>query len=372
MEHPGHGPGAEAIRDYYFGGSGAEATLSWNRRDWDAIELVPRVMRNVSRVDAAVDLGARRIPFPLVVAPMAYTSLLHPRAEAVIAEAAARHGVSYCLSTRSAVPLEEVAEVFRRGLTAWGSVRPRPALSFQLYVMRDHRFSDSLVRRAVDNGYEAIYLTVDAPYIGVRMRDRENSFAVPEEFLSANIAQELEGWVLEESETRFGGGVSSARFSGLAPDPTVDWAGLGDVIALADGMQVFLKGVLSGADLSLAGELPVTGVVVSNHGGRQLDGSISTARALHMMAAELREYQGAVLVDGAIASGADVVRALGLGAKAVMVGRHLARALYERGEEGLDRAISLLVEDVRVSLALLGASRPEMIERSQLRVPSNW
>ncbi|MDA8374554.1 MAG: alpha-hydroxy acid oxidase [Actinomycetota bacterium] len=372
MEHPGHGPGAEAIRDYYFGGSGAESTLSWNRRDWDAIELVPRVLRNVAHLDTTVDLAGRRIPVPLVVAPMAYTSLLHPRAEAVIAEAAARHGVSYCLSTRSAVPLEEVADAFRRGLKLRGGSGTKPLLAFQLYVMRDHRFSDSLVRRAAKSGYEAIYVTVDAPFIGIRMRDRENSFAVPEEFLSANISEELEGWVVEESETRFGSGVSSARFSGLAPDPGVDWSGLGDIIDLADGMLVFLKGVLSAADLALAGGLPVAGVVVSNHGGRQLDGSISTARALYRMESELREYRGAVLVDGAISSGADVVRALGLGAKAAMVGRHLARALYERGEEGLDRAVSLLVEDVKVSLALAGASRPEMVERSQLLVPPGW
>ena len=366
-------PGKDAVRDYFFGGAGNEVTLRQNRVDWDEVALVPRVLRDVSEVDLSADLFGKRVPMPVVVAPMAFLSLIHPRGETVLAQSAARLGLSFCLSTRSAVPLEEVAAAWSAQCDAQsygGSARP--LLMLQLYVMRDRRISTSILERAVAAGFDAVVMTVDVPYVGLRHKDRANGIKIPDDFLEANVAEELRMGAEGEKPVSFGGGVSSAKHSRLAQDPATAWE---DFAALRDSvapLPVVLKGILDPADVELAASRGFVGVVVSNHGGRQLDGALSTPRALYSMRAQTEEFAGTLMVDGSIESGSDVCRALGIGANGVMVGRLFARALLEGGTHGLDVAMERLMAELRVSAGLMGLSRLAEMGWSQVRVPSWW
>ncbi len=363
----------DAVRHYFFGGAGNEVTLRKNRVDWDEVALVPRVLRDVSQVDLSVELFGKRVPVPVVVAPMAYLSMIHPRAETVLAQSAARFGLSFCLSTRSAVPLEEVAMAWAETLSAQSYAgAARPLLLLQLYVMRDRRISSSILERAVAAGFDALVVTVDVPYVGVRRKDRANRLRIPDEFLEANVAEELEMGAEDERPVSFGGGVSSAKHWRLGQDPAIGWQ---DIVVLRDSaapLPVVLKGILDPADLELAALGGFAGIVVSNHGGRQLDGALSTPRSLHSMRAQREEFSGSIVVDGSIESGSDVCRALGIGANGVMVGRLFARALLEGGAHGLDTAMELLMAEVGISAGLMGLSRLGEMGWSQVRVPSWW
>ncbi len=356
------------VWDYFFGGAGTEVTMKKNRSDWDAVVLLPRVLRDVAKVDLSVSLLGARVPVPVVVAPMAFLSLLFPQGELVLARAAARHQLSFCLSTRSGVPLEEVARAWHQSCDeATSPTGPRPQLMLQLYVMRDMGITESLLSRAIAAGFDAVVVTVDVPYIGVRRRDRANQLVIPDEFLQANVKEEL-AQQSDDPLVSFGGGVSSAKYSRLAQNPSMTWETVSKLRDASASLPMVLKGVLDPADMALCGGMNIDGVVVSNHGGRQLDGVISTPRALHAMR-EVERLPKSLLVDGSIESGSDVLRALGLGAGAVMIGRYFARALAVSGESGLEEAMSLLVEEIRVGMALMGLDRLSDMGSQQIRVP---
>ncbi len=322
--------------DYYAGGANDEVSLGWNRRGFDDVALRPRVLVDVARRDLSTTLLGHSVPVPIVVAPMAFQRLAHRDGELGMARAAAALGVPMAVSTFATFSLEEIRA---------GSSGP---LWFQLYVHQDRSITRELVVRAAAAGYQALVLTVDVPEIGRRERDERNGFRLSPELRVANFTA--------PASTPLQGG---AEGSGLAAfihgmrDATLSWKDLEWLQGIAP-LPLVIKGVLRGDDARRAVEHGAAGVVVSNHGGRQLDSAITGLRALPEVA-EAVDGRATVMMDGGIRRGTDVLKAIALGAAAVMVGRPVLWGLAVDGEAGARRVLELLTAEVDLAMALAGA-----------------
>src|SRR5262245_4852419 len=316
-------------RGYYAGGACDEVTLRANVEAWERIAVRPRVLVDVSERELGTTVLGRRRPHPSFVAPTAYPGLAHPDGEPATARAAADADALFCLSSLATAGPADVAEAAPAG-ERW----------LQLYVFRDRGVSDELVRAAVANGYEAIVVTVDLPVLGMRERDVRSQYAIPDAVAAPSI-----GALGHRGAFRM-------RDIGDLIDPSLTWA---DIEALVERSElpVLTKGVLTPEDARLAAEHGVSGVVVSNHGGRQLDTVPSGAEALPAIADAVGDRVD-VLVDGGIRRGTDVLKALGLGARAVMVGRPVIWGLAVAGEAGARAVLDLLVAEFDIALALAG------------------
>jgi 4-hydroxymandelate oxidase len=310
------------IYDFFAGAADDEVTLADNAAAWRGVRLQPRALADAGAVDTSVDLLGQRLPHPVALAPIAYQGLLHPEAEAATARGAATAGALYVVSTRSTVPLEDVAAAAPDG-PRW----------FQVYVLRDRGLTAELARRAAASRYRALVLTGDTPLLGRKRRDERNGFVIPEEHARGNLT-----------------GLRHAPES--MQDPAVSFADVG-WLHEQSGLPVLVKGVLRGDDALLCLEAGAAGVIVSNHGGRQLDGAISTVRALPEVV-DAVAGRAPVLVDGGIGSGTDVVRALALGADAVLVGRAAAWAVASAGADGVAGMVAELVDELASALASTG------------------
>lgn len=318
-------PGAEA---YYAGGAADEITLEDNVTAWQRLAILPRVLVGVERRDPAVTLLGRRRPHPLVIAPMGLHGLAHPDGEMATARAAAATGSVVCVSTFATKPVQEVAEA-----------APDAARWFQLYVFNDRGVSRELVEQARAAGYEALVVTVDFAVRGARERE-----------LRAPLGGEL-GQVPAT--------LKPAEFARLI-DSTLTWKDI-EVFAAESRLPVLVKGILTAEDARLAAEHGVRGLIVSNHGGRQLDTVLSGADALPGIADAVGE-QLDVLVDGGIRRGTDVLKAIALGARAVMVGRPVLWGLAVGGAEGAQRVLEILLREFDTALALAGAQRADELD----------
>ena len=331
----------EAAYGYFAGGAGDERTLADNVEAWGRWRLRPRVLVDVGEASAATTVLGTPVRAPLVVAPTAFQRLAHPDGETAMARAAAAAGTVMCLSTLATATPEEVAEA-APGAPRW----------YQVYVYRRREVTWSFVERALAAGFSALVLTVDLPVFGRRERDLRTGFAVPEAITVPSMAAAAEaGW------------------GGMAPqdiliDPTLSWRDLEELCARYE-VPVLVKGVLGPDDARLALESGAAGVVVSNHGGRQLDGVPATADVLEEVV-EAAGSGGEVLVDGGIRRGTDVLRALALGARAVLVGRAPLWGLAAAGEDGARDVLELLRAEVEAGLALLGCTRPEEVGRAHV------
>jgi len=330
--------------DYFAGGAGAEQTLAENAAAWRKVWICPRVMVDVGEIDTSCTLLGRRLELPLLLAPMATQCLLHPDGELAAARAAGAAGTVYCLATRATTDLAEVAAAATGPL--W----------FQLYVDRDRAHSERVLARAAQHGFEAVLLTVDLPVAGRREREvRHGAFPFPDGVaLSSHLG--IEG---ERHQTPIGDGY----------DRTLTWADL-DWVRAASGLPVIVKGVLCAEDAEAALGAGADAIVVSNHGGRQIDGCVPTAVALREVAAAVAG-RVPVLVDGAIRDGADVVRALALGADAVLIGRPYAWGLATGGEAGVRGVLDAFAEDLRTTLALAGCPRLSDVDARRIRL-AGW
>ncbi|HSG79858.1 MAG TPA: alpha-hydroxy acid oxidase [Acidimicrobiia bacterium] len=331
--------------DYCAGGSDDEVTLGENVAAWRRMPLYPRVLRDVSIVDTSVEVLGVTSDLPFFVAPMAFQRLAHDDGEAGMARAAARAGTLMVVSTFATTSLEDVA--------AAASEAPR---WFQLYAHADRGLTADLVSRAEAAGYRAIVLTVDAQVLGKRRRDEANRFALPEGLVPANLGREMSG----------GDGTGSALHADFAAamDTTLSFDDLEWLAGLSD-LPVVVKGVLRADDAAACVDHGVAAIAVSNHGGRQLDGAVATADALGPIV-DAVGGRAPVLVDGGIRGGSDVVRALALGASAVMIGRPLLWGLAVGGEDGALGVLEELAVETRSAMALCGARSVAEIDRSLL------
>ena len=325
---------------YFSGGAADEISLRANRSAWDALPLWPRVLRPLAGGHTRVPLLGRTLAHPILLAPVAFQRLAHPDGELAMAYAAAALGAGVVLSTQASVSLESVAQ----------AVLPDPGrgpLWFQLYLQPDRGFTQALVQRAEAAGYEALVLTVDAPTSGVRDRERRAGFRLPAGVGPVNLA----GLQAPASSPLSPG--QSALFDGLLHHaPTWD-----DIAWLQSitRLPVLLKGVLHPADARQAVSVGAAGLIVSNHGGRTLDTAPATATALPRV---VQAAGGAVpvLVDGGIRRGTDVLKAMALGASAVLVGRPAVWGLANAGAAGVAHVLRLLRDELEVAMALTGCA----------------
>lgn len=338
-------PGALA---YYAGGAGDEITLRDNVAAWRRIAIEPRMLVGVKNRDPSVTVLGRRRPHPLVTAPMAFQRLAHPEGEIATARGVAQAGGVMCLSTlgtTSSPALAEGAPTCNR----W----------FQLYVFSDRGVSRELVAQAVDHGYEALVVTVDLPVLGVRERELRSG---------AHAATADADAVASAAAAGASGAMTPADFAALI-DPDLTWSDI-ERFAAESPLPVLVKGVLTAHDARLAAEHGARGVIVSNHGGRQLDTTIASADALPAVVEAVGERLD-VLVDGGIRRGTDVLKALALGARAVLVGRPVLWGLALDGAAGVTRVLELLLTEFDNALALAGAPRAADLDRGWV-APAPW
>lgn len=323
--------------DYFAGGADDERTLTRNVAAWDEIELLPHVLRDVSLVDTATTVAGTAVTAPVLVAPMAYQRLAHDDGEIGTARGAGTEGMVAVVPSMATVRLEDVAAVARGPL--W----------FQLYLDADRGFTEELALRAREAGYGALVLSVDLAVRGRRRRDVRNQFRLPPGLGIANVSERRASPAPPQ-------GAYSAELDATATPDAIEWlAGVAD-------LPVIVKGVLRGDDAAACVQAGAAAVIVSNHGGRQLDGAVATVRALP---AVVDAVDGAVdvLVDGGVRRGADVAAALSLGARAVLVGRPLLWHLALGGSEGVARGLRQLSDELRRTMALCGVAHPREFTR---------
>ena len=360
-----------AVYDFVEGGAGDEQTVDRNRQAFERLLFQPKVLVDVSKREQATVVFGDRIETPVLLSPTGMAGLCWPKGEVEAARAAHEAGTIYTLSTHSSCSIEEVA-----------AGAPGP-LWFQLYVWQNRDLTRSFVERARAAGYRALLLTVDVPVISRRERDLRNGFTVPPRLTPWNVLDTLRrvGWV---RRVLLGPRLTLANLIGApgAPrtdivtlagvanrqvDPSIAWGDLAWFRSLWSG-PLILKGVLTAADARRAADHGVDGLVVSNHGGRQLDGAPATVEALPEIVDAVGERME-VLLDGGVRRGADVVRALALGARAVMVGRPYLYGLAAGGAAGARQAIDTLAREVDHVLALVGVPRvgdldPTLVRRA--------
>lgn len=326
---------------YFSGGAADELTLQANRQAWDTLRLLPRVLQPLAGGHTRVQLFGRTLAHPILLAPVAYQVMAHPDGELATAHAAAALGAGLVLSTQASLPLEVIAQ----------AMLPEPGrgpLWFQLYIQHDRGFTRELVQRAEAAGYEALVLTVDAPTSGARDRERRAGFRLPLGVRAVN----LDGLPPPPVVTHGPG--QSVLFDGLLRHaPTWD-----DVAWLQTQtrLPILLKGVLHEDDARQAARLGLGGVIVSNHGGRTLDTTPATA---HVLPRIVEALAGAmpVLVDGGIRRGTDVLKAMALGANAVLLGRPYIFGLANAGAVGVAHVLRLLRDELEIAMALCGCSQ---------------
>jgi L-lactate dehydrogenase (cytochrome) len=357
----------KALFDYVDRGSYDELTYGTNRSDLKAIRFRQRVLIDADNRSLATTMLGETVSMPVAIAPTGLTGLLHGNGEMVAARAAEKAGIRFTLSTMSICSIEDV----RSATTApfW----------FQLYVFRDRGFSEEVIARAHRAGCTALFVTVDLPLRGQRHADIKNGLQVPPRLTMRNafdIATKP-GWamsVLMGKRKSFGnidaylkrkGGVWAAgRWANDNFDASLSWRDVEWVRKLWPGKLV-LKGILDPADAQMAADLGADAIVVSNHGGRQLDGAPSTIVALPKIA-EAAGHRLEVLFDGGVRSGQDVLKALALGARGCMVGRAYLYGLAAMGEAGVAKALGMIGDELRVSMSLTGVQNIGEVTRDIL------
>ncbi|MGF7168514.1 L-lactate dehydrogenase (cytochrome) [Sphingobium xanthum] len=352
--------------DYADGGAYAEETLRRNVSDLAGIELRQRVLKDVASIDLCTTLFGRQVSLPVALGPVGIGGMYARRGELQAARAAKAAGVPLCLSTVSICPIEDVARIAH---PFW----------FQLYVIKDRAFMRDLIATAKANGAQAMVFTVDMPVPGARYRDAHSGMSGPNAPLRRVLqAMTHPRWALDvgllgRPHTLGNLKPVLGNKSGLNDymgwlganfDPSIQWHDLDWIRAEWDGPLV-IKGILDPEDAREAAAIGANGIVVSNHGGRQLDGVKSTARALPAIADAVGDRL-TVLADGGVRNGLDVVRMLALGAKGVLLGRAWVYALAAQGEAGVTKLFELIAKEMTVAMTLTGVNRIDAIDRSIL------
>ncbi len=334
--------------DYYSSGAWDEVTLQDNQAAFQRIKLLPRMLVDVSERSLTTTVLGQPLQLPLLIAPMAFQCLAHPDGEVATASAAIASSVGMVLSTLSTKSIEEVASChdFKDALQ-W----------FQLYIHKDRSLTRSLVERAYNAGYKALCLTVDAPVLGCREKDKRNEFALPPGLRAANLVTKD---ILHETG-------ESGLFAYFAEqlDPAITWRDLEWLQSLSP-LPLVIKGILRGDDALRAVECGAKAIVISNHGGRQLDGALASLDALTEVVQAV-DGKAEVLLDGGIRRGTDILKALALGVKAILLGRPVLWGLAVEGQAGVSHVISLLRDELDVAMALSGCAKIQDINSSLVK-----
>lgn len=332
--------------DYVAEGAADELTLRRNRDCLSAIRLKPRVLTDVSRLDTKLELLGQTLTFPILLAPAAFHKLMHPEGEIATARGAAAGGTTLVVSSLSTFSIEDIAKSTKASL--W----------FQLYVQRDHGFTRELVQRAEAAGCRALCITVDSPVPGTRNREMRDAFHL----LPGMAPENLHGLQVQNHDKREENPASADYdiYNALM-DPKLTWDGI-DAIRSYAKIPVFVKGILNPDDARLAVAHGADAVLVSNHGGRQLDTVPATIEALpHVV--ESIEGRVPVLMDGGIRRGTDVLKALAFGARAVMIGRPYLWGLAVNGSAGVEQVVQILRREFLTAMALCGCINLSSITR---------
>jgi isopentenyl diphosphate isomerase/L-lactate dehydrogenase-like FMN-dependent dehydrogenase len=333
-----------AAFDYVAGGAWDEVTLAENEAAWRRYRLRPRVLVDVSRVTTVTTLLGQPAAIPVSVAPMAVHGIGHPEGEVASVAGAAAAGVPFTLSTMSSCSLEEVA-----------AAAPDAVRWFQLYAQAEPSRTRELVERAAAAGYRAIVLTVDLPVLGYRERDLRSGFVIP---ALGNFATAPPTHI---GRSTWPDAVDDLVTTGLT------WEHIAEIRAMSD-LPLVLKGILTAADARLAVDHGVDGIVVSNHGARQLDRVPAAIDVLAEIAAAV-DGRAEVWVDGGVRRGLDIAIALALGARGVLIGKPIFWALAAGGAAGVERALTILRDEFEIALALLGAPTPADVTRDHVARP---
>ena len=349
-----------AVADFVEGGAEDEVTLRRNREAFERVRLIPAQLRGVPDVDLSSDLFGRRVRMPLGLSPTGVIRVVHPDGELAVARAAARAGLIYAVPCMGSVLLEDVA----------AAVPPDATLWFQLYIWRDRALTRELVARARAAGYKAMVVTIDTPVSGARERDIANGMNIPPKLTRAAAADAVRhpGWWLRfarnappafenvRHRTPSAANTTTMRYTAEQFDPSATWEDLGTVLDGWDG-PVIAKGVLSPQDAERALAAGATGIMVSNHGGRQLDRAPATLEVLGEIVQAVGD-RAVVMLDSGVRRGGDIAAALALGARACFVGRPYLYGLGAGGETGVSRALEPLEGELRRTFTLLGVSTP--------------
>jgi L-lactate dehydrogenase (cytochrome) len=368
---------AKAIFGYVDSGSYTQGTMRANRNDFDAIALRQRVAVDVDQRNTATTLIGQDVRMPVALAPVGLTGLNYGDGEILAAQAAEEFGVPFTLTTMSICSIEDVAAATTKPF--W----------FQLYVMRDRAFAADLIRRAKAAGCSALVLTLDLQILGQRHADLKNGLTVPPRPTLANLVDMLSKprWcasVLMGKRKTFGnldGHVKGAEglstlmaWVGQQFDPTLNWADVEWIRNQWDG-KLILKGILDPEDAVQAARTGADAIVVSNHGGRQLDGAISSIRALPQVIDAVRASGNdkiEIWMDGGVRSGQDVLKACAMGARGVMLGRSYVYGLGAMGKRGVTTALDIIRKELDVSMALSGIRDLREANRSHIVLPKTW
>jgi 4-hydroxymandelate oxidase len=335
--------------DYISGGSGSERALHANRAAFARLALRPRVLVDVSSCQTGVTLLGHELSAPIIVAPTAYHRMSHPDGEVATARGAAQAGALYVASFFSNHSLEDIA--------AAGGTAPR---WLQLYWLRDRDAFGGVIDRAAAAGYTALVLTVDTPVLGQRLRDARNALALGPEMVPGNVTV-----AVDMLQSRTEGRSALADQALLTFDSSITWADLAWLRSRSP-LPLVLKGIVTAEDAELAVEHGVDAIVVSNHGGRQLDNPIGTLDVL-LEVVDAVAGRFPVLVDGGVRTGQDVAVALALGASAVLVGRPVLWGLAVDGAAGVARVLTMLRAELAQVMALIGRTTIASVDRSAVR-----
>lgn len=333
--------------DYYSSGANDEITLRENRKAYERIVVYPHMLRDVSSRSYVTTVLGQEIQMPIMIAPMAFHRLAHADGELASARAATAAGTIMAVSTLSTASLEEIASVASGNL--W----------FQLYVYKDRAVTASLVKRAEEAGYKALVFTVDSPILGKRERDVRNGFHLPQGLSVSNLVP-----AGVEDLPAYTGESGLAQYIASLYDQSLSWKDV-EWLRSITKLPVLVKGILRADDAELAVKCGAAGIIVSNHGGRQLDTAPATIDVLARVA-DAVNGSAEIFVDGGIRRGTDVLKAIALGAKAVLLGRPILWGLASGGEAGVRGVLQMLQDEFDLAMALSGCSKIEDIKRELL------
>jgi isopentenyl diphosphate isomerase/L-lactate dehydrogenase-like FMN-dependent dehydrogenase len=327
---------------YIVGGAGDERTLRWNREAFSRYRLRPRVLVDVSSVTTETNVLGTSVSMPVLVAPMAFHQIAHEEGELATAKGAAAARTLMCVSTVATATPRDIADA-APGAPRW----------LQIYVFQDRGVSDDVIEQALEAGFTALVLTADLPVYGIRHREARTGFEAPEDDVPAIVNARERGGEKEEHHSL------GLLESGL------EWEYVAELVERWK-VPVLVKGLVTAEDAVLACEHGASGVVVSNHGGRQLDGAIASLEALPEVVAAVGD-RAEVYLDGGVRRGSDVAMALALGARAVLVGRPVMYGLALGGAKGVEQVLEILREETENALALLGCRSPAEVSRAHVK-----